>query len=320
MGIIGFVLINTRLFTIKPDECAIITSFGKAKRLSITDASAGDTIDGSSNSEEEEERYNYPQLETLGPGGPYIRWPWQKVYKVRVSTEAVDLSWDPSRHQESIEAVTKDNLTTDVRGQIRFRVSKKNLYPYFFGVESPLEHVMGFFISIMRERLANFMAPVKESVKAESSKGENGIEGLDVFEGVSINDIRKNLPLINRYMEEQCFESGQRYGIELDAALITEIDPPIEVDHALSAINTSKNQVAAEISTARAEAEQQITMSKRAVEIARNNAEAEVAPLLELSSKLAELKQEGGSQVLQSYVRNYKIPLWRRARRLVDSL
>ena len=50
--------------------------------------------------------------------------------------------------------------------------------------------------------------------------------------------------------------------------LITEIDPPREVDRALSAINSTRNQVAADISTARADAEQQITMSARAVEIA----------------------------------------------------
>jgi regulator of protease activity HflC (stomatin/prohibitin superfamily) len=86
-------------------------------------------------------------------------------------------------------------------------------------------------------------------------------------------------------MEQQCRSTGGRYGIELDAALITEIDPPPEVDRALSAINSTRNQVAADISTARADAEQQITMSKRAVEIATNNAQAEVAPLRELATR-----------------------------------
>ena len=72
-------------------------------------------------------------------------------------------------------------------------------------------------------------------------------------------------------MEQQCTSTPGRYGIELDAALITSIDPPQAVDHALSAINSTRNQVAADISTARADAEQQITMSKRAVEIAVND-------------------------------------------------
>ena len=120
-------------------------------------------------------------------------------------------------------------------------------------------------------------------------------------------------------MEEQCNSTTGRYGIELDAALITEIDPPREVDRALSAINSTRNQVAADISTARADAEQQITMSARAVEIASNNAQAEVAPLRELADTLATIKTEGGSECLRAYIRNLKVPLYRRAGRVIQT-
>jgi regulator of protease activity HflC (stomatin/prohibitin superfamily) len=140
---------------------------------------------------------------------------------------------------------------------------------------------------------------------------------VDLSEGVSINDLRKNLPLLNDFMEQQCRSTAGRYGIELDAALVTEIDPPAEVDRALSAINSTRNQVAADISTARADAEQQITMSERAVEIARNNAEAEVAPLRELSTILVQIKAEGGSEALSAYRRNLRVPLYERAGRVV---
>ena len=95
----------------------------------------------------------------IGPGGPYFKWPWQGVHKVSVATQAVDLAWDPSKGQDTIEAVTKDNLTTGVNGQIRYRISENNLYPYLFGVASPLEHVMGYFVSVLRERIANFVDP-----------------------------------------------------------------------------------------------------------------------------------------------------------------
>jgi len=142
---------------------------------------------------------------------------------------------------------------------------------------------------------------------------------VDLSEGVSINDLRKNLPLINDYMEQQCRSTGARYGIELDAALITQIDPPTEVDRALSAINSTRNQVAADISTARADAEQQITMSKRAVEIASNNAQAEVAPLKELADTLVRIKADGGPGALGAYLRNMRIPLLRQARRIVQT-
>jgi hypothetical protein len=75
--------------------------------------------------------------------------------------------------------------------------------------------------------------------------------------------------------------------------------------------------VAADISTARADAEQQITMSERAVEIAQNNAEAEVAPLRELAAILTKIKSEGGPNALRTYLRNMRVPLYQRAERVV---
>ena len=160
-----------------------------------------------------------------------------------------------------------------------------------------------------------------EKQKEEQSEGQKGgvqSSAVELSEGVSINDLRKNLPLINQYLEEQCRSTTGRYGIELDAALITEIDPPREVDRALSAINSTRNQVAADISTARADSEQQITMSARAVEIATNNSRAEVAPLRELANTLSTVKSEGGSPCLRAYLRNLRVPLYRRADRIVQ--
>ena len=306
-----FRVLVTSLYTVRPDERAVITSFGRARRM------AGSArVEDSNLNEEEHERYSYPAVEVIGPGGPYFKWPWQKVHKVSVATEAVDLVWDPSKMQSTIECVTKDNLTTGVNGQIRYRINQNNLYAYLFGVDSPLEHVMGYFISVLRERIATFTDP-----KGQTLLGGDEMAGqtsaVDLSEGVSINDLRKNLPLLNDFMEQQCRKTSGRYGIELDAALITEIDPPAEVDRALSAINSTRNQVAADISTARADAEQQITMSNRAVEIATNNAQAEVAPLNVLAETLARIKNEGGGTALKTYLRNMRVPLLAQARRIV---
>ena len=318
-GVIAFVVIRLLigcLYTVRPDQRAVVTSFGAVQRLQ--EKAAAPPL-----SDDEMERYHYPQVRVIGPGGPYFKYPWQRVHKVSVATQSVDLSWDPTKAQSTIEAVTKDNLTTGVNGQIRYRVSENNLYPYLFGVTSPLEHVMGYFVSVLRERIANFVDPKGQSLLADAelaAEGESGLQtsAVELSEGVSINDLRKNLPLLNQYMEEQCRSTMGRYGIELDAALITEIDPPREVDRALSAINSTRNQVAADISTARADSEQQITMSARAVEIATNNAQAEVAPLRELAKTLTTIKTEGGSDCLKSYLRNLRVPLYQRADRIVQ--
>jgi regulator of protease activity HflC (stomatin/prohibitin superfamily) len=316
LGLIGFVVFKVIVggfYTVKPDERAVITSFGRAERLGDT-AVFDEQMDA-----QERDRYHYPALRVIRPGGPYFKWPWQEVHKVSVSTQAIELTWDPTKSQSTVEAVTKDNLTTGVDGQIRFRVSESNLYAYFFGVSAPLEHVMGYFISVLRERIANFVDPRGPSLigNSEIEGGEQG--AVELSEGVSINDLRKNLPLLNEYMEQQCRSTGARYGIELDAALITQIDPPNEVDLALSAINSTRNQVAADISTARADAEQQITMSKRAVEIATNNAQAEVAPLKELAATLGQIKSEGGPAALRAYIRNMRVPMLKRARRIIQT-
>jgi len=311
----GFLrVIATGFYTVRPDERAVVTTFGRAQRL------PGGEVDDPQLSDDEKDRYRYPRVRVILPGGPYFKWPWQKVHKVSVATQAVDLIWDPTKRQDTIEAVTKDNLTTGVNGQIRYRVSENNLYAYLFGVRSPLEHVMGYFVSVLRERIANFVDPRGQSlVIDEELEGGGGSGAAELSEGVSINDLRKNLPLLNEYMEDQCRSTAGRYGIELDAALITEIDPPPEVDRALSAINSTRNQVAADISTARADSEQQITMSARAVDIAMNNAQAEVAPLRELAAALTTVKAEGGSAALRAYARNLRVPLLARARRVVES-
>jgi regulator of protease activity HflC (stomatin/prohibitin superfamily) len=117
-------------------------------------------------------------------------------------------------------------------------------------------------------------------------------------------------------MHQECASAAARYGISLDAALITSIDPPSDVESALAAINTAHNQVSSEVSLAQAAADQKIVMSRRAVEIETLNAEAEVQPLLALAEQLQALRGHGPN-VLGAYVRNARLPLFARAQQLV---
>jgi regulator of protease activity HflC (stomatin/prohibitin superfamily) len=206
-----------------------------------------------------------------------------------------------------LEAVTKDQLNTGLTGQIRYRVAENNLYAYLFGVKRPILHVTGYFISVLRERIASFAAP---------NANEEGIGGLSGVSGVSINDLRKNLRDLNEHMERECASSSARYGIVLDASLITGIDPPAEVESALAAINTAHNQVSSDISLAQASADQKIVQSKRAVEIETLNAQAEVEPLTALAEQLTAL-QKSGPDSLKSYLRNVRLKLYSRAQQIV---
>ena len=81
--------------------------------------------------------------------------------------------------------------------------------------------------------------------------------------GISINDLRKNLRDLNEHMDQRVpIVPPARYGIVLDASLITGIDPPPEVESALAAINTAHNQVSSDISLAQAAADQKIVQSQ----------------------------------------------------------
>jgi regulator of protease activity HflC (stomatin/prohibitin superfamily) len=117
-------------------------------------------------------------------------------------------------------------------------------------------------------------------------------------------------------MEQECRSSVARYGVELNAALITGIDPPAEVELALAAINTAHNQVSSEISLAQASADQKIVQSRRAVEIGTMRAQAEVQMLTQLSDQLKILK-EGGKGAVENYVRNVKLKLYGEASRVL---
>ena len=116
-------------------------------------------------------------------------------------------------------------------------------------------------------------------------------------------------------MDRECRSSAARYGVVLDASLITGIDPPPEVESALAAINTAHNQVSSDISLAHASADQKIVQSKRAVEIETLKAQAEVEPLNRLAHQLLELKANG-PDALKAYVRNVRLELYHQAQQV----
>jgi len=167
-------------------------------------------------------------------------------------------------------------------------------------------HVMAYFVSVLRQRIANFQAKT-----ADQSLAVPGAEMI----GVSINDLRKNLRDLNDYMEQECKSSEARYGVVFDASLITGIDPPSEVESALAAINTAHNQVSSDISLAQAHADQKIEQSKRAVEIETLKAQAEMEPLRAQAAELAET-YKAGPIVLAAYLRNVRLSLYEKAQQL----
>jgi regulator of protease activity HflC (stomatin/prohibitin superfamily) len=319
LGFLAYLAVKvvTSIYTVDQNERAVLTTFGRADRLEGT--TLDDPISESLN-DEEKQRYNYPQLRVIGPGGPYFKMPWQRVYKITVATQTLNIAFDPesssaNNNNQVLEAVTKDQLNTGLMGQLRYTISERNLYATLFAVKNPIAHVMGYFVSVLRERIANFDAPQTPVVTESVVPGGSTVEPAAV-QGISINDLRKNLRELNEQMDHECASSAARYGIRLDAALITSIDPPPEVESALAAINTAHNQVSSDISVAQAAADQRIVQSKRAVEIETLKAQAEVEPLNWLAAQLSELRKNG-PDALPLYLRNIRLALYAKASHII---
>ncbi len=312
LGFIAFIIIRyglISLYTVDQNERAVKTSFGRVERFN--DKTTSDDPMSQSLRDDEKSRYVFPKVKVIQPGGPYFKLPWEKVYKVSIATQTMNMAHDPdsptaNRNGTSLEAVTKDQLNTGLVGQLRYRISEKNLYAYIFGIKNPISHVMGYFVSILRERIANFEAPKTEALDGPTADSI----------GVSINDLRKNLRTLNDHMAEECRSSEARYGIILDASLITGIEPPAEVESALAAINTAHNHVSSEISLAQASADQTIVQSRKAVEIETLNAQAEAEPLKQMAAQLGELKRSGPG-TLDIYMRNIRLGMYKSAQNTI---
>ncbi len=319
IGVFLYFLVRVFLFgiyTVDQSQRAVKTRFGRAERVPGDRTTLDDPI-AESLRPEERSRYAYPQVRVIGPGGPYLKMPWEKVHKVSIATSTINMALDLEDRTANeggtrLEAVTKDQLNTGLTGQIRYRASESNLYAFLFGIKRPLVHVMAYFVSVLRQRIANFEAKSASPPPAEGAPAAvAGVPGSEVI-GVSINDLRKNLRDLNEYMDQECRSAAARYGVILDASLITGIDPPSEVESALAAINTAHNQVSSDISLAQAAADQKIVQSKRAVEIETLKAQAETQPIQALAAELAELNHAGPG-VLEAYLRNVRLKLYEKA-------
>jgi regulator of protease activity HflC (stomatin/prohibitin superfamily) len=301
------------IYTVDQSQRAVLTRFGRALRVPGNKTTLDDPI-AEFLRPEERARYAYPQVRVIQPGGPYFRMPWEKVHKVSVATMTVNMALDLEDRTANeggtrLEAVTKDQLNTGLTGQIRYRISEANLYAFVFGIKKPFVHVMAYFVSVLRQRIANF-----EARSATAATETVPLAGAEMT-GVSINDLRKNLRDLNEYMDHECRSTPARYGVVFDASLITGIDPPNEVESALAAINTAHNQVSSDISLAQASADQRVVQSKRAVEIETLRAQAEVEPVKSLAGELAEL-HKSGPDVLGAYLRNVKLALYDKAQQV----
>jgi len=302
-----FYVLFRGFYVVNQNERAVKIIFGRAKRKG--GRTTDDIVLSKALNDEQKERYDYPVLDVIQPGGPYFKWPWEKIQKVSIATYTSNMAFDPespnaNKGNTVLEAVTKDQLNVELSGQIRYRVSERNIYAYLFAIKNPIAHVMGYFVSVLRERIANYEGSIEETTEADSQTAYLRDASI------SINDLRKNLRDINDHMDSECIASEARYGVVMEASLITGIDPPNDVESALAAINTAHNQISSDISLAQASADQRTVQAKRALEIETLKAESETEGIKLLAKELETLKSNGGIKALEAYIKNAKVALY----------
>src|SRR5580704_10416355 len=90
--LVRVVLLGTS--TVNQNERAVKTIFGQAERLPGNTTTLDDPISAGLR-DDEKARYAYPQVRVIQPGGPYFRFPWERVYKVTIATNTVNMALDP---------------------------------------------------------------------------------------------------------------------------------------------------------------------------------------------------------------------------------
>ena len=184
LGFAAWLLVRvfvTGLYTVDQNERAVKTILGRAERV----PGAKTTIDhpvAEFLRPDERERYVYPQVRVIGPGGPYLKMPWEKIHKVSIATVTMNMAMDMEDRSANsggtvLEAVTKDQLNTGMTGQIRYKVSESNLYAFLFGIKRPIVHVMAYFVSVLRQKIANFEA--KAPIIPVPAAGAAAVPGIE---------------------------------------------------------------------------------------------------------------------------------------------
>src|SRR5665213_2943810 len=104
------------IYTVDQNERAVKTVFGRAQRVPGGKTTLDDPI-AEVLRPEEKDRYVYPAIRVIPPGGPYFKMPWEKIYKVSIATTTMNMAVDLENPQANsnggvLEAVTKEQLNT----------------------------------------------------------------------------------------------------------------------------------------------------------------------------------------------------------------
>ncbi len=228
------------------------------------------------------ESENQPQ--TFGPGLHY-KWPWQRVHKVLMMEQMIDLSGE----EGGTTAMASDGTMLRLDSKLRFTPQRENLYHYLFSMERPVEHVKGLFTCLLRNEIANF--DQQETTSPSETLPTIPLSALRVGAYAAI---RRERRLLNQHIQEFCrLQIGDRYGVRFDGVDLTDILPPEELAQSLNSVMNAQSEAQRLLAQTEAECEQRRQAAEKGLAIARARARAVEDEIGTMAHLLGDLQRNG---------------------------
>lgn len=236
------------------------------------------------------------------PPGLHWKWPWQRVHRVAMMEQNLELSGEEGGRT----AMTEDGTILRFDSILRFHPAESELEQFLFDLKSPHEHITGLFTCLLRNEIADFSPTVASDSTA--------LERADASAGGSYALIRRQRRMLNERIEEFCrTQIGERYGVRFSAVDLTDILPPDELANALNAVINAQSEAEGLYALAEAESQQRIVAAERGVEVAKARALAAEREIQTLGVFLEDLHKQG---TLQDYVQRRRTEVVSQSRTL----
>ncbi|BBH53543.1 SPFH domain-containing protein [Fluviispira sanaruensis] len=257
---------NKCRFQVNEGSVAILTSFGRAILIN--------------------KETNH--LKTFLPG-LHFKWPWQKVYKISIMEQMIDLSDNESASM----AMVADGTLLRLDAKLRYSPLKTNLYEYLFSMGKANEHIKSLFTCLLHNEIASF---------------ENKNSGIIKSQEGSYAALRKDRQQMNQHIQEFfTLKMGENYGIHFDGVDLTDILPPDELAHALNGVINAQSEAQRSYAQTEGECEQRLIAAKKGIAIAQAKAKAVEEEIMTLVHILEKLQKNG---TLQQYIERRKVEVF----------
>jgi len=215
--------------------------------------------------------------------GLHRKWPWERVLRVSVREQTINLSGE-----HSLVVMAEDGTVLRLDAALRFAPLSSDLSAFLFGTRAPIEHVTGLVSCILRNEIANFR---NDSDGAE----KNPLEDLGTYALIR----RERQRLNERLAEAATRKNLPRYGVHFDAIDIVDVHPPEELASALNAVINAQTEAETHHFQTESACSRQVLAAREGVAIARARAEAAEKEIVTLGLHLKALARDG---VLDDYV------------------